>query len=152
GSRRTTRFGMRACSPRTGSGCRRAMFFRKFMYGLLNHPRVKPLLSDEHFSVDGTLIEAWASQKSFKPKDGSGKDDGSDFHGHKRKNDTHVSTTDPEAKLYRKADGREAKLSYMGHVVMENRNGLAVAGMVTQKMTAQAPCARPRSWTSLGCR
>lgn len=87
--------------------------FQKFMYGLLNHPRVKPLLSDEHFSVDGTLIEAWASQKSFKPKDGSGKDDGSDFHGHKRKNDTHVSTTDPEAKLYRKADGREAKLSYM---------------------------------------
>jgi len=106
--------------------------FQKFMNGLLNHPRVKPLLSDEHFSVDGTLIEAWASQKSFKPKDGSDKDDGSDFHGHKRKNDTHASTTDPEAKLYRKADGREAKLSYMGHVVMENRNGLAVGGMVTQ--------------------
>jgi len=130
--------------------------FQKFMYGLLNHPRVKPLLSDEHFSVDGTLIEAWASQKSFKPKDGSDKDDGSDFHGHKRKNDTHVSTTDPEAKLYRKADGREAKLSYMGHVVMENRNGLAVAGMVTQAngtaereaseamLKVKAKCARRR--------
>jgi transposase len=106
--------------------------FQKFMNALLNHPRVKPLLSDEHFSVDGTLIEAWASHKSFKPKDGSDEDDGSDFHGQTRKNDTHASTTDPEAKLYRKADGREAKLSYMGHVVMENRNGLAVGGMVTQ--------------------
>src|SRR5262249_40957788 len=106
--------------------------FARFMGGLLNHPQVRPLLSDEHFSVDGTLIEAWASHKSFKPKDGSGEDDGSDFHGHKRKNDTHASTTDPEAKLYRKADGREAKLGYMGHVVMENRNVLAVGGMVTQ--------------------
>jgi hypothetical protein len=105
--------------------------FEKFMRALLNHPRVKPLLSDEHFSVDGTLIEAWASHKSFKPKDGSDKDDGSDFHG-KRKNDTHASTTDPEARLYRKSAGHEAKLSYMGHVVMENRNGLAVGGMVTQ--------------------
>ena len=105
--------------------------FQKFMSALLNHPKVKPLLSDEHFSVDGTLIEAWASHKSFKPKDESHEDDGSNFHGHKRKNDTHASTTDPEAKLYRKADGREAKLSYMGHVVMENRNGLAVGGMVT---------------------
>jgi transposase len=106
--------------------------FEKFMSKLLNHPKVKPLLSDEHFSVDGTLIEAWASHKSFKPKDGSDGSDGSDFHGKKRKNDTHASTTDPEAKLYKKADGREAKLSYMGHAVMENRNGLAVGGMVTE--------------------
>jgi transposase len=106
--------------------------FQKFMCELLEHPKVKPLLSDEHFSVDGTLIEAWASHKSFKPKDGTDSDDGSDFHGQKRKNDTHASTTDPQSKLYRKADGREAKLSYMGHVVMENRNGLAVAGMVTE--------------------
>ena len=106
--------------------------FEKFMAKLLNHPKVKPLLSDEHFSVDGTLIEAWASHKSFKPKDGSDEGDGSNFHGKKRKNDTHASTTDPEARLYRKADGREAKLSYMGHAVMENRNGLAVAGIVTQ--------------------
>jgi transposase len=107
--------------------------FQKFMTKLLNLPQVKPLLSDEHFSVDGTLIEAWASQKSFRPKDDSGDDnDGSDFHGQKRKNDTHESTTDPESKLYRKAAGREAKLCYMGHVTMENRHGLAVAGMVTQ--------------------
>ena len=105
--------------------------FQKFMTRLLNHPEVKPLLSDEHFSVDGTLIEAWASQKSFRPKDGSDQD-GTDFHGQKRKNDTHASVTDPASRLYRKAAGREAKLSYMGHVTMENRNGLAVAGTVTQ--------------------
>ena len=105
--------------------------FHKFMNRLLNHPQVTPLLSDEHFSVDGTLIEAWASQKSFRPKDGSD-DDGSDFHGQKRKNDTHASTTDPESRLYRKAAGREAKLSYMGHALMENRHGLAVGGTVTQ--------------------
>jgi hypothetical protein len=102
------------------------------MNTLLNHPQVKPLLSDEHFSVDGTLIEAWASQKSFRPKDGSGDDDGgTNFHGQKRKNDTHASTSDPDSRLYRKAAGREAKLSYMGHATMENRHGLAVAGMVT---------------------
>ena len=107
--------------------------FTKFMTSLLNHAQVKPLLSDEHFSVDGTLIEAWASQKSFRPKDGSGDEDGgANFHGQKRKNDTHASTTDPDSRLYRKAAGREAKLSYMGHAVMENRHGLAVAGMVTQ--------------------
>ena len=106
--------------------------FEKFMTKLLGHPKVKPLLSDDHFSVDGTLIEAWASHKSFKPKDGGQDDDGSDFHGQRRKNDTHASTSDPDAKLYRKAAGREAKLSYMGHVVMENRNGLAVAGTVSQ--------------------
>src|SRR6202521_695439 len=105
--------------------------FTKFMTRLLNHPQVKPLLSDEHFSVDGTLIEAWASQKSFRPKDGSGDDDGANFHGQKRKNDTHASTSDLDSRLYRKAAGREAKLSYMGHAVMENRHGLAVAGMVT---------------------
>jgi transposase len=105
--------------------------FTKFMSKLLNHPQVKPLLSDEHFSVDGTLIEAWASQKSFRPKDGNGDDDGANFHGQKRKNDTHASTTDPDSRLYRKAAGREAKLCYMGHVTMENRHGLAVAGIVT---------------------
>lgn len=104
--------------------------FEKFMTRLLNHPQVKPLLSNEHFSVDGTLIEAWASHKSFRPKDGSD-GDGTNFHGEKRKNDTHQSTTDPDSRLYRKASGREAKLSYMGHALMENRHGLAVAGMVT---------------------
>jgi transposase len=106
--------------------------FQKFMAKLLEHERVKPLLSDEHFSVDGTLIEAWASHKSFKPKDGSEDGDGSNFHGQTRKNDTHASTTDPDARLYRKAAGREARLSYMGHALMENRNGLAVAGTVSE--------------------
>jgi transposase len=105
--------------------------FAKFMARLLNHPQVKPLLSDEHFSVDGTLIEAWASQRSFRPKDGSDAD-GSDFHGQTRKNDTHQSTTDPDSRLYRKAVGREARLSYMGHVIMENRHGLAVAGLLSK--------------------
>lgn len=105
--------------------------FEKFMTKLLNLPEVKPLLSDEHFSVDGTLIEAWASHKSFRPKDGSD-DDGANFHGQKRKNDTHESTSDPDSRLYRKAQGREAKLCYMGHALMENRNGLAVAGKVTE--------------------
>ncbi|MGA7534358.1 MAG: IS5 family transposase [Pseudolabrys sp.] len=108
----------------------RGEVFDKFMTKLLNHPEVKPLLSDEHFSVDGTLIEAWASQRSFRPKDG-GDGDGSNFHGQRRKNDTHASTTDPESRLYRKAAGREAKLAYMGHAMMENRHGLAVTGMVT---------------------
>ena len=105
--------------------------FEKFMTRLLNHPQVKPLLSDQHFSVDGTLIEAWASQRSFRPKHGSD-GDGSDFHGQNRKNDTHQSTTDPDSRLYRKAAGREAKLSYMGHVTMENRHGLAVAGLLSK--------------------
>lgn len=107
--------------------------FERFMTALLRHPKVEPLLSDEHFSVDGTLIEAWASHKSFKPKDGSGDGDGGEnFHGQTRKNDTHASTTDPESRLYRKAANREARLCYMGHALMENRNGLAVGGKVTQ--------------------
>ena len=105
--------------------------FQQFMTALLNHAQVKPLLSDEHFSVDGTLIEAWASFKSFKPKDGSDDSDGSNFHKQKRGNDTHASTTDPDCRLYRKAQGREAKLCYMGHALMENRNGLAVGAQVT---------------------
>ena len=105
---------------------------RKFLVELLDHGQIRKLLSDEHFSVDGTLIEAWASQKSFRPKDGSGDDDdGANFHGQKRKNDTHASTSDPDSRLYRKAAGREAKLCYMGHATMENRHGLAVAGRVT---------------------
>jgi transposase len=85
--------------------------FQKFMTKLLNHPQVKPLLSDDHFSVDGTLIEAWASQKSFKPKDGSGDGDGdgANWHNQKRSNETHASTTDPESRLYRKARGARGK-------------------------------------------
>jgi len=85
--------------------------FMKFMSKLLNHPQVNPLLSDEHFSVDGTLIEAWASQKSFRPKDGG---DGANFHGQKRKNDTHASTSDPDSRLYRKAAGRGGKTLLYG--------------------------------------
>jgi transposase len=93
--------------------------------------QAKPHLSDEHFTVDGTLIEAWASQKSFQKKDG-GEGDGSQFRGERRRNDTHESKTDPDAKLYRKGSGQEAKLGYLGHVLMENRNGLIVDAMVTQ--------------------
>ena len=92
-------------------------------------------LSDEHFTVDGTLIEAWASQKSFRPKDekpGAGSTQGEvDFHGERRSNDTHQSTTDPEARLHKKSKGSEAKLSYLGHGLMENRNGLLVGTLVT---------------------
>jgi transposase len=111
----------------------------KFLAAVLARPGVKRLLSSEHFSVDGTLIEAWASLKSFRRKDG--KDDGGggpgrnaewNFHGEKRSNETHESTTDPEAKLYRKGDGQPAKLCYLGHALMENRNGLVVGGQVTQ--------------------
>jgi transposase len=89
---------------------------QKFLAALLAQPRVKALLSDDHFSVDGTLIEAWASLKSFRPKDagddntGSGRNAERDFHGEKRTNDTHASTSDPQARLYRKGAGQEAKL------------------------------------------
>lgn len=92
----------------------------------------EPHLSDEHFTVDGTLIEAWASQKSFQRKDGGPGPKGRNFHGDQRRNETHESKTDPDAKLYRKGSGQEAKLSYLGHVLMENRNGLIVDAMVTQ--------------------
>jgi transposase len=92
----------------------------------------QPYLSDEHFTVDGTMIEAWASQKSFRPKEGSDEGDGSNFHGTKRKNDTHECRTDPDAKLYRKSDNAEAKLSYLGHTLVENRSGLIVGTYVTQ--------------------
>jgi len=94
-----------------------------------------PYLSDEHFTVDGTLLDAWAGQKSFRRRDGKGEPGGpreANFHGEQRRNDTHQSTTDPEARLYRKSKGSEAKLSYLGHVLMENRNGLLVQTMVTE--------------------
>jgi transposase len=98
--------------------------------------RARPYMSDEHFTVDGTLIEAWASQKSFRRKDGKGKPPGPggevDFHGEKRKNQTHASTTDPDARLFKKSKGSEAKLNYMGHVLMENRNGLLVQTFLTE--------------------
>jgi len=112
-----------------------------FFQVVVEQARARGLLSDEHFTVDGTLIEAWAGHKSFKRKDQSGAktppddDPGNssiDFHGEQRRNDTHQSTTDPEALLARKGAGKEAKLSFAGHVLMENRNGLAVDGCVTQ--------------------
>jgi transposase len=110
---------------------------RRFLAATLVDPQIKLLLSTEHFSVDGTLIEAWASMKSFRPKDGSGEVPGPgrngerDFHGEKRSNETHASTTDPDARLYRKGAGQASKLCHMGHVLMENRNGLAVDATVT---------------------
>ncbi len=110
----------------------------KLLAAILAQPRVKRLLSSDHFSVDGTLIEAWASIKSFRRKDGQDKDgDGPgrnaerSFHGEKRSNETHASKTDPDAKLYRKGHNQPAKLCYLGHALMENRNGLAVGGLVT---------------------
>jgi transposase len=112
---------------------------RRFMTVVLNLPQVSQLLSNEHFSVDGTLIEAWASMKSFVPKDGGsppaaggGRNAERDFHGEKRKNDTHLSTTDPDARLFRKGAGKEAKLCHMGHVMMENRNALIVDARLTE--------------------
>jgi len=110
----------------------------KLLTGVVEHPKVRRLLSRDHFSVDGTLIEAWASMKSFRPKDGGDGDAGCgrngerDFHGETRSNATHESTTDPQARLYRKGAGRESKLCYMGHALMENRNGLVVGGTLTQ--------------------
>jgi IS5 family transposase len=95
------------------------------------------LLSDEHFTVDGTLLEAWASQKSFKPKNTTRRppDDPKNptvnFHGETRRNDTHHSTTDPDARLYKKAGGHEAKLAYLGHLLTENRHGLIIDATVT---------------------
>lgn len=93
--------------------------------------QAKPLLSDEHFTVDGTLIEAWASQKSFQPKDDDDAGDGRNFRGQRRTNETHASKTDPDAKLYRKSRTAEARLAYLGHVLLENRHGLVVDAMAT---------------------
>lgn len=98
----------------------------------------KKLLSRDHFSIDGTLLEACASLKSYRPKDrGDDDDDGENFHGQKRSNDTHQSTTDPDSRMFRKGLGKEAKLSYMGHVLTENRNGLIVETTVTEAATRQ---------------
>ncbi len=111
----------------------------KLLGGVVEHKKVRRLLSRDHFSVDGTLIEAWASMKSFRPKGGGDDDNGSgsgrnqerDFRGDKRSNETHESSTDTEARLYRKGNGRESKICFMGHAFMENRNGLAVGGGVS---------------------
>ena len=109
-----------------------------FFQAVLESARKAGLLSDEHFTVDGTQIEAWASQKSFRPThEGGGSSSGGvgsterDFRGEQRKNDTHASTTDPEALLLKKGKGKEAKLCFLGHVITENRNGLVVAAETT---------------------
>jgi transposase len=119
----------------------------KFLSAVLAQPRVKRLLSNDHFSVDGTLIEAWASMKSFAPKGaqegpenktddppsgGGSRNREADFHGEKRSNDTHASTSDPDARLYRKGAGKEAKLCFIGHALMENRNALFVDACLTK--------------------
>jgi len=111
-----------------------------FFRSVRSQAEAAKLLTDEHFSVDDTLIEAWASLKSFRPQgtdtqnppgSGGGRNAEVNLRGEKRRNDTHRSTTDPEARLYRKGKGKEAKLSFMGHVLMENRNGLAVGTRLT---------------------
>lgn len=135
----------------------------KFMAAVLNQKRVKALLSSEHFSVDGTLIQAWASMKSYRPKEGSdkappapGRNAERDFRGEKRSNETHASTTDPDAKLYRKSDGQSSILCFMGHLLMENRQGLIVDAELTRASgTAEREAAlvmvdrrpRRRRWT-----
>ena len=133
----------------------------RFLTAVLSQPRVKSLLSDEHFTVDGTLIEAWASMKSFTPKDdASGPDDNEtppakrkgrnaerDFHGEKRSNATHASTTDPDARLFKKAHGQAGRLCHMGHVLMENRHGLVVDATLTH---ATGTAEREAALTMLG--
>jgi transposase len=110
----------------------------RFLAAVLVQPRVRAVLSTEHFSVDGTLLEAWASTKSFRQKDGSGpppdagRNGEQDFRGQERRNDTHASTTDPDARLFRKGPGKEARLCFMGHALMENRNGLIVGAVATR--------------------
>ena len=125
-----------------------------FFEQVLQQARARQLLSADHFTVDGTLIEAWAGHKSFQRKDGKGQpaDEGSNagssnpsvnFHGEERRNDTHRSTTDPEARLFKKSRGSESKLSFMAHVLMENRNGLVVDTRLT-KSTGKAE--RESAW------
>jgi transposase len=109
----------------------------QFLQKILEQAKEAQLLSKDHFSVDGTLIEAWASIKSFRPKcegpaSPTGRNDSVNFHGKFLKNETHASITDPECRLYKKGKGKESKLSYMGHVLMENRNGLVVDTRLTQ--------------------
>jgi hypothetical protein len=110
----------------------------EFLASLLDRPDVRRLLSSEHFSVDGTMIQAWASMKSFRPKDGSGepptggRNGTRSFRGERRSNATHASTTDPDALLYRKGPGMEARLCFLGHVLMENRSGLVVDAELTR--------------------
>ena len=130
----------RVWSPTTFSKNRdrllRGEIAQAFFEAVRLHADTARLLSDEHFTVDGTLLEAWASHKSFRPKDDDPPSPGGgnpsvDFRGQRRTNDTHQSTTDPDARLYKKARGREARLGYLGHVVIEHRSGLIVQTTVT---------------------
>jgi transposase len=111
---------------------------REFLTAVISDARRRKLLSEDHFTVDGTLLEAWASLKSFRPKDGgatptSGANNpGVDFHSEHRTNDTHQSSTDPEARLAKKGAGKEARLCFAGHLLMENRTGLVVDVKVTR--------------------
>jgi transposase len=117
----------------------------EFMAAVLQLPRVGALLSDEHFSVDGTLIQAWASMKSLRRKDGTdeppgpGRNGERNFRGEKRSNETHASTTDPDARLARKSNGQEAKLGFTGHLLMENRNSLLVDARLSQATGTAEP-------------
>ena len=127
----------------------------KFFQAVLSQPQVKALLSDEHFTVDGTLIEAFASLKSFRPKAdpgaeppaGGGRNAERDFHGERRSNATHASTTDPEARLLRKGRGKEARLCFMGHLLMENRHGLIVDALLGE---ASGTAERDAALTMIG--
>ena len=116
-----------------------------FMDAVLTLPQVKDLLSDEHLSVDGTLIQAWASMKSFRRKDGAdeppapGRNGERNFRGEKRSNETHASTTDPDARLAKKSNGQEAKPGFTGHLLMENRNGLVVDARLTRARGTAEP-------------
>jgi transposase len=111
---------------------------RRFFVAVVEEARRRELLSEEHFTVDGTLLDAWASMKSLRPRDdddeplAGGRNPSVDFHGQQRRNQSHVSRTDPEARLAKKAPGQAARLAFMGHVLMENRNGLVVDVMLTQ--------------------
>ena len=120
---------------------------QRFLAELLALPEVRRLLSSEHFSVDGTLLQAWASLKSFRRKDGEdeppgpGRNGERDFKGEKRSNATHSSTSDPDARLYRKGSSQPAELCYIGHALMENRNGLIVGGVATRATGDAEPLA-----------
>jgi transposase len=123
-----------------------------FLQAILTDPQVRRRLSNEHFSVDGTLMDAWASMKSFRPQDGSGeppapgRNGERDFHGEKRSNETHASTTDPDARLYKKADGQASKLCYMGHLMIENRHCLVVD---TRTTLATGTAEREAAWAMI---
>ena len=139
GWRSMTRSGITRRSRRIATGCWRIKWWKACLPRCMRVADARGLLSKEHFSVDGTLIQAWASQKSFRPKDGSddqrpgggGRNAQADWKGQPRSNDTHASTTDPDARTYRKSHNTASILCYQGHVLMENRNGLVVSAVVT---------------------